>query len=208
MRLRALFCVSLCLSVAATAAAEVIDRILAVVNGSIVTLSDVQAASRFGLVAPDPKAPAGVLEQLIDRRLMVAEVDRYGPGEPPPARVDEAMAGTRRRFDSDAAFDTALRETGQTAAELRRQHRDALRVEAYIEQRFGSLMQPSEDEILAHYRAHEAKFTRAGVVRPYDEVRSEVRAALVAERRADAIREWIAGLRRRADVSILPTGLP
>lgn len=199
--------IALCLVAALNGgtSAEVIDRILAVVNGSIVTLSDVHAATRFGLAGAG-SAQTAVLDQLIDRRLMVAEVDRYGPGEPPPARIDAAVAATRARFDSDAAFESALRETGLSAAELRRQHRDALRVEAYIEQRFGSLMQPAEEDILAYYRANEAKFTRGGTLRRYEEARGEALAALSAERRTEAIREWIAGLRRRADIVVVPTG--
>jgi parvulin-like peptidyl-prolyl isomerase len=186
-------------------AAEVIDRIVAVVNGSIITLSDLHAAQRFGLVA-DASGDwrQQVRERLIERRLMLAEVERYGPQPPAAEAVEAAVAASRARFASEEAFEAALRETGFTREELRRQHRDTLRLDTYMRQRFGASVQPSEEEILAYYRAHQAAFTRGGVLRPYDEARADIRNALMAERRAESVREWIAGLRRRADVSVLP----
>jgi len=45
---------------------------------------------------------------------------------------------------------------------------------------------------------------RDGVLRPYEEVRDEARKRLIEDRSAALVREWIAGLRRRADVTILP----
>jgi hypothetical protein len=65
--------------------AEVIDRVLAVVDTQIITLSDVRAAVRFALVPQDVAVDpiAAVMQRLIDRRLMLAEVDRYAPPEPP-----------------------------------------------------------------------------------------------------------------------------
>jgi hypothetical protein len=56
--------------------AEVIDRILAVVDGAIITQSDAAAAIRLGLVAGPADPLAGVVDRLIERRLMLREVDR------------------------------------------------------------------------------------------------------------------------------------
>ena len=193
-----------CLSVAASA--EVIDRILAVVNGSIITLSDVHGAIRFGLVTPDSGANPlqQALDRLIERRLVLAEVERYGPAEPTAEKLEAAVAAVRARFASPASFEQALRDTGLSAEALRRHVRDEFRVEAYLEQRFAQMVQPSEEEILAYYRSHEAEFTRDGVVRPYPDVRGDARAALVRARRLETIREWIDGLRRRADITVMP----
>ena len=156
-------CVGLCFSavcITVSTAAEVIDRILAVVNGSIITLSDVHAAARFGLVqAGDTRQ---TLDHLIERRLMLAEVERYGPPQPPADAVAAATAASRTRFASQETFDAALRETGMTTEDLQRHHRDTLRLEAYMQQRFGPSAPP------------------------------------------ESVREWVAGLRRRADISVLP----
>ncbi len=64
--------------------------------------------------------------------------------------------------------------------------------------------QPGEEEVGRYYRSHESEFVRNGVLRPYEEVREEARTRLVDDRTASLVRDWIAGLRRRADVTILP----
>src|SRR5687768_17366957 len=80
------------------ARAEIIDRVLAVVDGQIVTLSDARAALRFGLVPADVSAdPIGAaMQRLIDRRLTLAEVERYAPPEPPQAAVDAGVLAIER----------------------------------------------------------------------------------------------------------------
>ena len=187
--------------------AQMIDRVLAVVGGAPITLSDVTAAERFGFVpAPD----AGVdrvqsgMNVLIERQLQLIEVNRYVPPEPRDSDITARVERVRGRFASADAFETALKETGVSLAQLRGRVRDDLRIESYLQQRFGSSYQPSEDEVVRYYRAHEPDFSRNGLLLPYAEVRGDVRQRLAADRMAVLVRDWVAGLRRRADVTILP----
>lgn len=194
-----------CCFAAHAATAEIIDRVVAVVNGSVITLSDVRGALRFGLVAPGPDGDVRVaVERLIDRRLALIEVERYAPPEPPAAAIDAAVAAARATFPSESAFGAALAECGMTLEQLRRHYRDDLRRQTYEEQRFGFALHPTDEEIVEFFRSHQDRFRRGGVVPPFEEARADAREALIAERRAELRREWMAGLRRRADVSILP----
>jgi len=183
--------------------AEIIDRILAVVDGAIIMQSDVGVAMQLGLVpsaaAPDPTSAA--LDTLIARQLMLSEVDRYAPADPSEADIDRHVADIRSR--AGAQFDAILLQNGIAVDQLRREVRDDLRIEAYLQQRFGAI-QPSEEEILQYYRDHPAAFSQAGVVRSFGDAHDVARAALIAERRGATIRDWIAGLRRRANVNVLP----
>lgn len=185
------------------ARADVIDRILAVVDRAVITQSDVVAAIRLGLVREE--SVPGVLDRLIERQLVLTEVDRYAPPEPKDAEVDRRIAELRGGVPSAVAFEAAVVETGMFPERLRRHVRDDLRIEAYLLQRFGSPVPPSEDEVLQYFREHEAQFIRGGTVRPYADAREDARAALVAARRTATIAEWVAGLRRRANVNILPS---
>jgi hypothetical protein len=182
--------------------AEIIDRILAVVEGQLITLSDVRAVTRLGLEAvPQGEDPLrGILDRLIERHLMLVEVERYAPPEPSPEAIDAGLAAVRARFPDALAFETTLHQVGMTAEHLRRYTRDALRIEAYLQQRFTATIQPSEDEIAGYYRLHAEDFTRGGALTPFEAVRQEVRARLIDERRRALVEEWLAGLRRRADV--------
>ncbi len=126
------------LMLAATPAAETIDRVLAVVAGQIITLSDVNVARDLGVVA----APAGpdpirsVLSELIDRQLMLAEVDRYAPPEPSPELIERDLAVVRARFSSAADYAGVLARSGVDERYVRELVRQTLRIRVYQEQRF------------------------------------------------------------------------
>ena len=130
------------LALAANAPAETLDRVLAVVNGDVITLSDVSAARELGLVgAPAPAGAdpmAAVLSALIDRQLELDEVERYAPPEPPVEAVDRGVAAARARFPTAAAFEAALARSGLTLPRLRGWLRDDLRISAYLNQRFST----------------------------------------------------------------------
>ena len=123
---------------AATVSAEIIDRVLAVVAGQLIMLSDVNAVRELGIVTPsagvDPTA--SVLSKLIDRELMLAEVDRYAPPEPEPSDIDREVAAVRARFPSEKAFNDVLARSGFDVAHVREIVRQNLRLRAYLDQRF------------------------------------------------------------------------
>jgi hypothetical protein len=186
------------------ARAEIIDRVLAVVSGAVIMQSDVLAAFELGLVAPgttdDPIA--AVLSQLIDRQLMLAEVDRYVPPEPSADAIDRAAQQVRARFATSSEYDSALARSGMGEDRLRRLLRDELRIRGYLDERF-VVPPPGDDELAQYYRDHPGRFTREGQLVPFDAARAEIAAAVAATRRAALIGDWVRGLRRRADISNL-----
>jgi peptidyl-prolyl cis-trans isomerase SurA len=190
------------LVVAATAARadDIVDRVLAVVSGDVILLSDVDAARAFGLLAPPGSDPVGsVLSQLIDRELVLAEVERYAPPEPPASAVDRELEQVRRRFPSAQAFDAALARTGIDLSHLRETLRENLRIRAYLDQRF-TVLSPTEEEVRRYFLDHPAEFTVGGTLRKYEDARPDAAAAWVAARRKALVDEWVGGLRRRTDI--------
>lgn len=121
--------------------ADLIDRIMAVVGGQPITLSDVTAALQFHLIEPPQGAPdplAYTVDRLIDRTLVLAEVQRFQPPEPDPIEMTIRIDDLERRAGSAAAFEKALAVTGLTREQLRRHLRDDLRITTYLNQRFGA----------------------------------------------------------------------
>jgi len=118
--------------------AETIDRVLAVVAGQLITLTDVTAARDLRLQTSDGAADPvrAVLTKLIDRELILAEVDRYAPPEPTSDAVDREVERVRARFPSQDALDDALARSGIDGKHLRETLRQDLRVRAYLDQRF------------------------------------------------------------------------
>ena len=83
---------------------ETIDRVLAVAANQVITLSDVTAAIDLGLQSTDGAGDPvrAVLSKLIDRELVLAEVDRYAPAEPTTEAVSREV--TRVRWHAGRAM--------------------------------------------------------------------------------------------------------
>ena len=133
-------CFVIWLAAVSSARAEVLDRVLAVVAGRLIMLSDVTVARDLRLVPPatggDPVRD--VLTKLIDRELVLAEVDRYAPPEPTADAVDREVERVRARLTSQAELDEALARSGGDEKHLRETLRQDLRIRAYLDQRFAA----------------------------------------------------------------------
>jgi hypothetical protein len=166
--------------------AEIIDRVLAILPGQIITLSDVEAALDLGLVdahAGSERVSAG-LTAVIDRVLMLNEVRRVSPPEPSPAAIEVRLSRIRQRFSAPADLSRVLAARGLDETVLRLFAADDLRLASYLDERFSAAAQPTDEEI-----------RQAG---------ESARQRLTDERRRSLIGAWTAELRRRADVTVLP----
>jgi hypothetical protein len=124
------------------ARAETIDRVLAIVSGQMIMLSDVNAARELGVRTVDdagsPDPIRSMLNALIDRQLVLTEVERYSPAEPAADAIEREMSRLRGRFATATAFASALARSGITDKDLREIVRQDLRIAAYLDQRFAS----------------------------------------------------------------------
>jgi hypothetical protein len=116
---------------------------------------------------PRPEAGdplASTLDRLIERALILEEVERFQPPEPATEEIDTRIDAIRQRLGGLDGFQKALASVGMTEAQVRAQIRDDLRSVTYINQRFA-------------------------------EADAAARETLIAE--------WVGGLRRRAEVTVL-----
>ena len=180
---------------------QLLERVVARVNGYAITLTDVRAAFALGVV----EAPAGAdgeavaTDRLIDRQLVLAEVSRFAPPEPDAVLIATEAARIAARAGSGLA--ALMASTGIDEASVRDIARDNLRIQAYLDQRFGATVQLTEDEVTQYYRIHPDEFTRDGILAPFGEVEARVRTRAGDERRAALVAQWVRDLRARADVS-------
>jgi hypothetical protein len=201
---RAVGCLVLLLTVSNRVAAEIIDQVVALVDGHLIAMSDVTIVNTLHLI--DPASPASpveagrdpTVEHLIDRILVLEEVERYAPAPPDDTAIDARVALIAQANGSAARVEERLHALGVSPAWLRQWATDSLRIRAYVDQRFGSVVQPSDEEIEAYFREHQSDF--AGKDVNDATVQSTARTAMVAARRRAVLTEWITGLRRRADV--------
>ena len=183
-------------------AAQVVDRVVAVVEGSVILLSDARAAITFGLfdTGADPDPVHAAMRWLIDRQLVLDEAARGDRVDIEPAVLSEALDRARARFASEDDYRRALAGVGLDDAGLQRLVRETLTARQYLDHRFEAVLPPTDDELRQYYTSHLDRFVRNGRQVSFDDAREDATAALQQERREQARAVWMDRLRRRADI--------
>ena len=112
-------------------AQQVLDRVVARVGSAAITQTDVEAAVAFGIV--DPKAGDPV-KLMIDRRLMLAEVNRLPPPEPDMRAIQALMVNMKTAAGPDV--NAVMKRTGVDDKRLSELARETLRIQSYVLKRF------------------------------------------------------------------------
>jgi hypothetical protein len=179
---------------------ELIERTLAIVGGQAITLSDVRTALSLRLIeSADSGEPLpAATERLVQRTLVLREVDRYAPPQPAETIVDARLSELRGRFATADEFTRTLAAGGFTDERLRAWVRDDLRIAAYLDQRFAAVGAPTDEEVTASYAARRGEFERQQIT--LEQAAPGIRERLAADRRTQLIADWVDDLRRRTTV--------
>lgn len=192
--------VVLALALAGTGSAQtLLDRVAARVNGSVILLSDVRAAVTLGLIEAAPDS-ADAVEQMVQRTLLLDEVNRFPPPEPAAAAVDAEVE--RLRGHARGTLDAVEKATGVTPEQVRLMARDRLRIQAYLDQRFGLTVPLTDEQVLQYYRDHQDEFVSNGEVVPFARAQGLARERAGLEQRRKTIEAWLTDLRARATVTV------
>ncbi len=158
------------------AGAEIIERVVAKVNGQIITLSEFQsrqiAAAQGARVEPANVGSflrqnnARILQEAIDEILILQKAEDAGI-QAPPQWVDESIDGIRKEnnITSDEQFQEALAREGLTLAELRKNIEHGVVRRIVMEREIRPKIEATESELRAEYeRLKATDFTRPATV--------------------------------------------
>jgi hypothetical protein len=194
-------------ALAAPSRTTLVDRVVAVVDEDPILLSDLERAIGLGLVPravgeSDEALSRRALDALVEQKLRLHEIARFGVEDAPLDEVDRQLERLRARFPDEKAWQAELARLGLVESEVRQILARQLSVLAYVEQRLGPRVYVGVEEIRTYYDDELVPKLRAAgePVPPVEEVRESIRAVL-REARLDAeIERWTADLRRQADV--------
>ncbi|MBI5694549.1 MAG: SurA N-terminal domain-containing protein [Nitrospirae bacterium] len=193
-------------SVVAVAHAYVIDRVAAVVNGHVITESEVVRAAetealRRGLAGDDAHKALmdEALGSLIDRTLLLDEARRFNIVQITDEEVEDAFGQVRARFGSEDEFIEALGHEEITVEELKADLRDQLLAFAYVDKRVKFFIRVSVDDQKKYYEQNRERFGG----REFSEVHDEIRELLTEKETAVKLEEYLTGLRAKSDIKIM-----
>lgn len=198
----------LALLVTGTAHAVTVDRIAAVIDRQVLTVSEIgqMVEIRFfpRLAETEDDHRRNVLDALIAQALRYRDVERFGAQDIAADVIEARVLEIRGRFATEEEFLAAAARAELTVDEIRALAKRQLQVEAYVQERFAPLVIVGNDEIAAYYNGPwtEQRRARGLSVPPLAQVRDEVRSATRASRVQEEIARWTAQLRARANVDV------
>ena len=132
-----------------------LDRILAIVNGQVISHSDVRTFIDLRLVdiPGGPVQEVEVLDFLIERWVVLDEVNRFVIAEPTSVAVDRHLDLLLSRFPDGFELDLVLNRVGLTVGDLRQLLADEIRREVYLTDRFGVIGEELRDAAEADWVA-------------------------------------------------------
>ena len=176
------------------AGAEMIERVVAKVNGQIITLSEFQgrqiaaaqaahvdAASVGGFLRQNN---ARILQEAIDEILILQKAEDAGI-KAPPQWVDESIDGIKKdnNITTDEQFQEALAREGMTLAELRKNIENGVVRRIMMEREIRPKIEATETELRAEYeKLKPTEFTKPATVSLQEVLVSEKAGGLALAR--------------------------
>lgn len=189
----------------AEAGGRVVERVVAVIEGQVLTLSELEFEARVALIqrgglqaaesALDEETLKGALELAISQRLQVLGAERLQAFPVERAEVDSRVAAFRARFPGEAAFQAFLTRNDADVEQLTAVLERSLRAERILDSRIRLRAQVDEAEVKRFYEQHAAEFPGG-----YEVARGAVRARLVRERYSALAATELAQVRATAQV--------
>lgn len=181
------------------AQAQTIDRMLAIVDGNVITHGDLQRyrrlAGMFGFADEVPADDRAALESLIDDRLIDAQVQQF-----PVIRVADAEVRALVSEIAPAGDPLLTLELISTAA------RDRLERAQYFDIRFGQFVSASDEEVQEYYETvflPQARERGLAPIPPLEAVAGKIRQNVLVEQTNRDIMTWLESLRRRSEIEIV-----
>lgn len=147
---------------------EVIDRVVAVVNDDVITLSELKEETQSVNQSPGPGGPQTqdqVLENMIEVKLLEQEAKKLGI-QVTEKDVDAAIDGVKAKFNlTDEQLAEVLKKQNLTLQAFREQWRRQLLANKLIGAQVQGQIAVTEDEIKKYYEENRGKLESSSEVR-------------------------------------------
>jgi parvulin-like peptidyl-prolyl isomerase len=189
-------CVFACLWFTLSGNAEVIDRVVAVVEGHVITLSDLRQERQIrAQLGEEPiDEDAALTKQLVDNFLIERQIADYPNLDVTDAEVDSDL----EKFNLSAS---------RASDALRNAVRQRIRMQKFFDVRFRQFIRPTDDEIRKYYDEvflPEARARGMQSIPPLTDPEMEkgIRENVIQENLNHEVDGWLKAIRRRSNVEV------
>lgn len=197
--------------------AEIIDRLVAVVNRQVITLGDVQQAMK----AEQLEQGSGnsntqsdqhqklneeqTTQRLIDQLLIHQQLQEFPGIEVSPEEIDSQIGEMMKSVGGPEAFKLQLQQLNTNLEQVQERVRWQLQVMKFIDSRFRQFVAVDQREIQSYYFDRLLPdLKKRGIQNepPLTEVEEKIRDLLTEEKLNVQVEEWMASLRTNASIQI------
>ena len=200
------------LAIATACSAQVVDRMVAVVNKRVILESELDQAVRLEfLMAGKPLDNASeadrmaTLDRLIDRSLLDQQAVRTEMLDPEPQELAEKVTEIRRQLpgaQTEAGWQNTLNDYGLTRQDVEENLKSQMRVLRLIDMRFRGLVRVDRSAIESYYNQKLLPQLKAqgASAPPLNDVSQKIEQILVEEGIDDMLARWMDTLRGQAHI--------
>ena len=174
--------------------AETLDKIVAVVDGRLITLSDVRQETVIrNLLGETAINDDAVVQQLIEGYLIESQLAGYPGINVTDDEIAEALSKIQKK---DGVSPSALHD-----GVLRR-----MRTARYFDVRFRQFLTPTDQDVRKYYDeifVPEARARGVNPIPPLEQVKDAIRMNVLNEQLDHEVSIWLEAVRRRSNIEIL-----
>ncbi|HEX8746200.1 MAG TPA: hypothetical protein VF717_03315 [Pyrinomonadaceae bacterium] len=205
----------LLVSASISQAQEVVDKIVATVNGGVrtdlITYSDLlwQMALQPNTPIDNPSSEAlnRTLQLIINQRLIYQEAEKLPTIIPTEKEITDELTTLIKLFPSQADFMERAQRVGLTTEQLREIIRQRVAIEKYLDFRFRSFTVVTPKEVSDYYRdVYTPRFQRqypGRIVPTFEQVSKQLEAQLTEDKIESETTSFLDTARERAEITIL-----
>ena len=189
-----------------SAFAYILDKVDAVVNDHVITMSDVNRAvqvekTETSVAGKDESAlRKAALDSLINRALLLDEAHKFNLAQVTPEEVEQAFVKVKSRYPDEKSFEESLRKEEITQDELKVNLHDQILVIKYVDRRIRAFVLVTPDEEKKYYEEHKMDFG----ARDFAEAEPEIKRLITEQRTDKKLYEYLRDLKTKADIIINP----
>jgi hypothetical protein len=195
----------------ARGAQQVVDRIVATVEGDVITLSEVRELGAFNrLTGQQQLSDHELLQSLINQWIVLSEAAASRFPASSPAQLDIAYNQLVAEFPLPEAYRARLRELALDDAAVRRQLERQLFLARYLDQKYRFLVRVEEPSVDAYYREEFAPRMQARGQKPppLESIREQIREILTQQEITRLAERWLDESRARLRIELREGGRP
>ncbi|MBO0911180.1 MAG: hypothetical protein J2P13_05255 [Acidobacteria bacterium] len=196
----------------ALSAGEVLDRVVATVNGHAILLSDVLDELRYECLLSG-REPAGcdfaqnrrALDRLLDQELLGEQM--RGTGALRPEEVEkqiESLKADLIRSHPEESWNELLSSYGLSEESIEQHVSGEVRELAFLDARFRPSIEVTPEEIERYYKDELVPRLKPGDPVSLTEASGKIREILVQDKINRMLDSWLETLRRQAQIHIAP----